>query len=799
MKMIKKCFVALLIVGVILSCFIMTNSSATIYSEYGMQVTVTSGKASYTPTDDMKISIDIKNKGDANLNNLLIKCVLPEGFKYSETNTEPAERIVNINKNDNLAIVYFITMGSGSNNTQNLTVTAPEGQISKEWNIEHPVKVKNGASVVEYKFKLNITYSLTQNELFGVDLSKYSYDDTTSAYSPENYENTLAGKFLFTESDVASFTYKITELTNNTVIKEGTLATTAAWTIDGLNYALGKNDVELNVTTKSGTVYKYNFTVRNLHLDNAGGFNFYSLTLHYDAPLLLSYTYILPQQAEDLGYDFDGDGNCKEEGWIFGEVSQDSNKYVLKAGNKGGAEADAYIIYGEKPAAQSGGNFVALTTADDANDMRYGIIPDSYAFITNIQDGDIIESQNQIFFRGIVDTYDDLGKQNPNLTYDADGYAIGTEQYQDASGNMVNYRIDKNGFYIDKDGNWFSAYQGITKKVELYKLISKRGETIEENLEVVNRFDENGKIIKLEKGKNYLMYLVEADGKIVRDKKNQMITGTPKIGIPQMKAKFTNMTVELDAYGDQIYNEADWTTSDPQYKNIMYITFDTNYKNYLTSKDNAAKDKWGTILDPTEVVGTYVGLVHSKTTKTTLSTDENNFQNTAVSVNVELAEGMTYDQLPLSSRFTFEFHIETTQPDAGKYPLSAVPKGNVVTEKIRADIESKPFPLPEFTGLQKFFNSLGLLKKIEAQWGVENGPMYALYILIGTASAIVLIVVLILVSRAISKSKKRKKALAANSLETTSETTVSETELTAVTKEEVIKETETKETDEIKE
>jgi len=204
----------------------------------------------------------------------------------------------------------------------------------------------------------------------------------------------------------------------------------------------------------------------------------------------------------------------------------------------------------------------------------------------------------------------------------------------------------------------------------------------------------------------------------------------------------------------------------------MYITFDTNYSNYLISKDNAAKDKWGTILDPTEVTGTYLGSVHSKTTKTQLYTDENTFQNTAVSINVELAEGMTYDKFPLSSRLIFEFHIETIQPDAGKYPLSCVPKGNVVSEKIRSDIESKPFQLPEFSGLQKFFNSLGLLKKIEAQWGVENGPMYALYILIGSVSVIILVIAIILISKSISKTKIRKKALSEATPEQIGETEI---------------------------
>lgn len=241
----------------------------------------------------------------------------------------------------------------------------------------------------------------------------------------------------------------------------------------------------------------------------AGGLDFYSVTIHYESPILLEY--------------WSGKVNSVTSNLFFNPEVTDGDKYVDSKGNP--LMADKVVIGGNT----AGDYYVAQyknTKYPELNiypDITASAKPKKYAFYNHIQDGNVLMQVEATDFYGLTDPYDEGAayvNQNPNVIYGNDGYALAVET--DADGNA--YRIDINGYAVTSNNIWVS-HDG--RRCELFVnvpvlrktgAVNKKGVPVTEwansdtyvALGFNERFDENGKIINLMNIKK-VFFIAEAD------------------------------------------------------------------------------------------------------------------------------------------------------------------------------------------------------------------------------------------------------------------------------------------------
>ena len=240
-------------------------------------------------------------------------------------------------------------------------------------------------------------------------------------------------------------------------------------------------------------------TFKNTDLtpEGAGGLDFYSVTIHYEKPILVDYTY----DKSTKSYLFEVDG-----------VSAVSDEYIWRAGT---TKNNGY--YTNKSSKSAEFNFYQLQSSDLNIPAlgHYSKVPYNYAYITYIQDGSIIKTKESVQFYGLTDPYDEgepYVNKNPNVEYNSDGYALDKNANEDGSFN----RIDINGYVITNAGENMDEYLWLDNEGQRIELFYQKCQYVctgrdekgklkysQDNIKFIEsfvmipfekRFDENGKI-----------------------------------------------------------------------------------------------------------------------------------------------------------------------------------------------------------------------------------------------------------------------------------------------------------------
>ena len=243
-------------------------------------------------------------------------------------------------------------------------------------------------------------------------------------------------------------------------------------------------------------------------VEGPGGLDFYSVTIHYEKPILVDYVY----DKSSKSYLFaDADGNAAI-----------SDEYIWRAGT---TKTNGY--YANKTSKSADTNYYQMQSIELGIPAlaHYSKVPYNYAYITHIQDGAVIKTRESVNLFGITAPYDEgepYVNKNPNIQYDNDGYALDKNQNEDGSYD----RIDINNYRINKDYLWFSD-DG--QRIELFYQkcqyictgVNEKGvvKYSQDNIKYIDdyvmipyekRFDENGKIRDV-KGINVLQYVTNEE------------------------------------------------------------------------------------------------------------------------------------------------------------------------------------------------------------------------------------------------------------------------------------------------
>lgn len=419
-----------------------------------------------------------------------------------------------------------------------------------------------------------------------------------------------------------------------------------------------------------------------------GGLDFYSITVHYENPVLVSYYETKIEVVDEKGktkkvdvkYFYNTDAESEDKKY----------EYTDKKSNVVSLTADKLVI----PAKD---NFYQVNAATNINsDFWYSKVPYSNAFLTHIVNGSAICTSSKIDLFGITKPYDDAPYEhkNPNIKYADDGYALATQT--DANGN--NLKIDVNGYLVDTNDNiWRTSND---ERVELFTqipVVKKTGEVTKKGVPVTqivlsdeyewvpfnDRFDDKGKIVDiqtleymymvdeaefdafLESDSNTLKLKRTADAAaykaapskakeiayvttclvdkekdsttywnkdrqfnqddIVKDEMGFVAYSTPRIGTPLLNAKIKDITVEIDALGTKLYDDL---ASDPQQKNTITVSINDceyNAKLYKQWFDEGLY----TQAEYDALTKFVLGTAKSKTTRTEIDMDKANYKKQA--------------------------------------------------------------------------------------------------------------------------------------------------------------------------
>ncbi len=288
-------------------------------------------------------------------------------------------------------------------------------------------------------------------------------------------------------------------------------------------------------------------------VEGPGGLDFYSVTIHYEKPILVDYVY----DKKAKGYMFvDADGNTTM-----------SDEYIWRAGT---TKTNGY--FANKTSKSADTNYYQMQSVELGIPAlaHYSKVPYNYAYITHIQDNAVIKTRESVNFFGITDPYDDgepYVNKNPNVKYDNDGYALDKNQNEDGSYD----RIDINNYRINKDYLWFSE-EG--ERIELFYQkcqyictgVNEKGvvKYSQDNIKYVEdyvmipyekRFDENGKIRNV-KDIMVLQYVTVEEMDAFIEEVKTMLENDPESVTPQ-NPKILEFHVELDdaTMADMIKNK----------------------------------------------------------------------------------------------------------------------------------------------------------------------------------------------------------------------------------------------------
>ena len=207
----------------------------------------------------------------------------------------------------------------------------------------------------------------------------------------------------------------------------------------------------------------------------AGGLDFYSMTIHYETPVVVDYEYVKKtdkyQMVDKNGngiVDEDGKPVYLDKGYVFAEAK---NTYVARVSEY---IDNQELDYNEDVANAQGTIFASGIKCDDLGISNKELVYNKNFGIANIRDKSVINFNSSIGMYAVDRLYDDAGNRNPNFEY-KDGYFI------DAEGN----KIDDNGFIVDANNLWHDS-EGM--RVEPFVEIDGKLQWID----VASRLDANG-------------------------------------------------------------------------------------------------------------------------------------------------------------------------------------------------------------------------------------------------------------------------------------------------------------------
>ena len=193
--------------------------------------------------------------------------------------------------------------------------------------------------------------------------------------------------------------------------------------------------------------------------EEIGGLDFYSITVHYENPVLVSLYKTKIEVENDKGKKTKVD----VEYFYNTNAESEDGKYVNDKGEA--LTADKLVIPAGTKSIQ---NFYQTITDSDASSviksaMWYSKLPYKNAFLTHITNGSGICTTGKVDLFGITDVYDDAPyeHQNPNFKYADDGYALAAET--DENGTQL--KIDINGYLVDTANNIWKTSNG--ERVEM--------------------------------------------------------------------------------------------------------------------------------------------------------------------------------------------------------------------------------------------------------------------------------------------------------------------------------------------
>lgn len=293
-----------------------------------------------------------------------------------------------------------------------------------------------------------------------------------------------------------------------------------------------------------------------------GGLDFYSLTIHYETPVVVDFKYVTDED-QIVKKDASGNEVKDEEGnpvylnkaYVWGDARSTYvigvTEYSIK-NEDGDVVTNQHLDYQE--AVLKNKKYETLFYAVNAPDL--GVNSSKLALNANyglvdITNNTVIANKASVNVLGPQQFFDDAGTPNPNFTYE-NGYFLDVNK--DADGN--NYRIDVNGYVIDANNIW---HDGDGRRVEPFVVLENDGKEEYIWIDIASRI---------------------ADG-IVIDYKTISNQSLIDKGILKMPEKYANLADEYDSTVDY---DGDGTPGKSKDK-VAYKALVKEKENWLSGSD----------------------------------------------------------------------------------------------------------------------------------------------------------------------------------------------------------------------
>ena len=541
--------------------------------------------------------------------------------------------------------------------------------------------------------------------------------------------------------------------------------------------------------------------------DEVGGLDFYSITLHYDAPVLVSYYETKIEVVNEKGkkekvavkYFYNTDAESDEGKFVDSKNNEmRSDKLVIPAGTK------------------TISNFYQVSAENMKTGMWYSKLPYKNAFLTHILDASGICTTGKVDLFGITEPYDDAPYEhkNPNIQYADDGYALSTAL--DSNGN--NLKIDVNGYLVDtSDLIWKTSND---ERVELYTqipVVRKTGEKDRKGKPVTEvvlsdeyewvpfdaRKDENGNIVDIQslqykymitdeefdaflesednvkklyratndeayddatnKGK-YIAYVltclvdknkdastywntdrVFTSDDLVRDANGYVAYATPRVGTPLLNIKVKDITVEIDALGAQTYDDL---ASDPQQNNTITVSInDCKYNSDLTNQ--WFSEGLYTQEEYDALAKFVVGTAKSQTTRTEINLNKNEYKDMK-----EYGYSPTVKSISLGASDVILSKLPTNAKIYVDFSIKEHQPAEAWNENYQKKMISKSTDTNASTVITEKIDLLTDEDKPKAKTVVEDNGLPIWVIVLIAVGGVILVAAIVVVILIISKKKK---------------------------------------------
>lgn len=314
MKLFRKLWVLVLTSFIALGCFPVTTFAAEA-NEYGLQVSITTDKKTYSTNEEISLKIVAKNTNEFAVKNVSIESLLPEGLKLKTGQSSKAETVslepgkeleldtiaiqdskpaavpktgdnspiilllalmavaaaaglaaFRYRKNAKKILSVFLCAALIASFTTKMNVHAAEIPAeAKSFSLTHEINVAGKT----YKITAKIGYDMPCNlPKITIDKSSFTYDTKNDIYYLYDTLDKISGT-LENSKEINKFEYEILNV-NNDVIKNGEIEINENWTIPGIGLVLGKNKLRITaITTKNQKITEeitiFNFKEENMN------------------------------------------------------------------------------------------------------------------------------------------------------------------------------------------------------------------------------------------------------------------------------------------------------------------------------------------------------------------------------------------------------------------------------------------------------------------------------------------------------------------------------------------------------